>query len=342
MPIIAPFNQPHYCPVLKKPVSKKLAISVASCVLALHVLTVAGLLHLPAMAVMPPKQTPPLAISFVTPPVKYLAKPFNPPRVKAVATQPTTVKTKETATEETETKPLKAKTSEPKPVKPTLTPTADKPKAVENTMAKAHLPPMENKTTPHTDLLPSNPPSVIQTKPLATTDDSSHRPSTTKATKLTTATTPLTPPSQPDSTMTTNNDSNVAHKPTTEPTANTQSEPKKAEPKQPETQPKLSQSKPSNEPVKFGNGDAQWLSRPDTQLAEDLSEMIAEENLSRVGVRVNVSPAGSITQVVITQSSGNRQVDNAIVQRIKTAKLKPFIRGGVAVAGVGYLTIHLN
>ena len=95
-------------------------------------------------------------------------------------------------------------------------------------------------------------------------------------------------------------------------------------------------------PVSFGNGEARWRTRPNTRLPENLARLIEEENLSHLGVRLTVSAAGNVTAVTITQSSGNRLIDNTIRQRLQSAKLQPFIRNGVAVAGIGNLTINLR
>ena len=114
-------------------------------------------------------------------------------------------------------------------------------------------------------------------------------------------------------------------------------------------QEKLAQEKLAQEraaaqttPVSFGNGEARWRSRPNTRLPENLARLIEEENLSHLGVRLTVSAAGNVTAVTITQSSGNRLIDNTIRQRLQSAKLQPFIRNGVAVAGIGNLTINLR
>ena len=108
---------------------------------------------------------------------------------------------------------------------------------------------------------------------------------------------------------------------------------------------KLAQAKKTAEntqPVSFGNGDADWRSKPNLNFTGYLARIIQKENLSSIGVKLNVSASGSVTSVTITRSSGNSQVDNAVRQRLLSAKLKPFIRNGVAVAGVGNLTINLH
>lgn len=98
----------------------------------------------------------------------------------------------------------------------------------------------------------------------------------------------------------------------------------------------------NSEPVSFGNGDADWRSKPNLNFSGNLARIILDENLTSIGVRLNVSSSGSVTAVSITRSSGNSQVDNAVKQRLFSAKLKPFVRNGVAVAGVGNLTVNLN
>ena len=109
-----------------------------------------------------------------------------------------------------------------------------------------------------------------------------------------------------------------------------------------------SQAKPAEqaaqtaEPVSFGNGDATWKTKPNLNLSGTLARIVTEENLSSIGVRLNVNSSGNITAVSIIRSSGNSQIDNAVRQRLQSAKLKPFTRNGIAVAGVGNLTINLH
>lgn len=98
----------------------------------------------------------------------------------------------------------------------------------------------------------------------------------------------------------------------------------------------------SNQPVNFGASDAKWKTRPNTNLPGNLKHIVIDENISSISVRLNVSANGSVTSVAITQSSGNRQIDNFIKQRLQSAKFYPFTRNGVAVAGVGNLTIIID
>ena len=102
------------------------------------------------------------------------------------------------------------------------------------------------------------------------------------------------------------------------------------------------QAAKDSEPVSFGNGDAAWRSKPNLNFSGNLARIIQSEHLTSIGVRLNVSSSGSVTSVAITRSSGNGLVDNAVRQRLLSAKLKPFTRNGMAVPGVGNLTVNLN
>lgn len=98
----------------------------------------------------------------------------------------------------------------------------------------------------------------------------------------------------------------------------------------------------NNEPISFGNGDAAWKTKPNLNFSGNLARIIEVQNLSNIEVQLHVNDNGQITSVIITRSSGNAQVDSAVLQRLRSAKLKPFIRNGVAVGGIGNLTIKLN
>lgn len=98
----------------------------------------------------------------------------------------------------------------------------------------------------------------------------------------------------------------------------------------------------NNESIKFGNGDAAWKTKPNLNFSGNLARIIEVQNLSNMKVQLHINDKGQINSVMITRSSGNAQVDSSVSQRLRSAKLKPFIRDGVAVSGIGNLTIQLN
>lgn len=98
----------------------------------------------------------------------------------------------------------------------------------------------------------------------------------------------------------------------------------------------------NNESINFGNGDAIWKTKPNLNFSGNLARIIEVQNLSNMKVQLHINDKGQINSVMITRSSGNAQVDSAVSQRLRSAKLKPFIRNGVAVSGIGNLTIQLN
>lgn len=121
-----------------------------------------------------------------------------------------------------------------------------------------------------------------------------------------------------------------------------QAEQERLEKQQAEKAAQAKKAADNNQPVQFGNGDAAWRSKPNLSFSGNLARIINEEHLNSLSVRLNVNSSGNITSVVIIRSSGNSQVDNAVKQRLFSAKLKPFIRNGVAVDGIGNLTVNLN
>ena len=98
----------------------------------------------------------------------------------------------------------------------------------------------------------------------------------------------------------------------------------------------------NQQPVSFSGREARWKSRPNTQLPPNLIRILNQQNLTQIGVRLNVSAKGKVIAVNITQSSGNSQIDSIMRQRLLSGRLYPFMRDGVPVAGIGNLTINLQ
>ncbi|MFB2537726.1 MULTISPECIES: energy transducer TonB [unclassified Acinetobacter] len=99
---------------------------------------------------------------------------------------------------------------------------------------------------------------------------------------------------------------------------------------------------PDKTPISFTQSDIQWRSAPSTKLNGALAEIANSENLNPIQMTLDVDENGRVTQVKITKSSGNRQIDNEMRNRVLNSKITPFIRQGIAVAGHGYLTINPN
>lgn len=84
-------------------------------------------------------------------------------------------------------------------------------------------------------------------------------------------------------------------------------------------------------PVSLGSGEASWRREPNLRFLERQRETL-KENIS-VTAAITVDEKGNITNASISPSTGNRKIDIKIEKAIKKAKLKPFIRNGVAVRG---------
>ena len=95
-------------------------------------------------------------------------------------------------------------------------------------------------------------------------------------------------------------------------------------------------------PITFGNADASWQKRPNTQLPPNLSRIVTLKQLSSLQVKLNVNAQGGVERCRITQTSGDSEVDKFICQQVQKAKLYPRKANGVTVPSIGNLTIALT
>lgn len=95
-------------------------------------------------------------------------------------------------------------------------------------------------------------------------------------------------------------------------------------------------------PNTFGNADASWQKRPNTQLPPNLSRIVTLKQLSSLQVKLNVNAKGDVEKCRITQTSGDQAVDKFICQQVQKAKLYPKKANGVTVPSIGNLTIALT
>ena len=102
-----------------------------------------------------------------------------------------------------------------------------------------------------------------------------------------------------------------------------------------------SSSKPAT-PITFGNADASWQKKPNTQLPPNLSRIVTLKQLSSLQVKLNVNAQGDVERCRITQTSGDQEVDKFICQQVQKAKLYPKKTNGVTVPSIGNLTIALT
>lgn len=94
-------------------------------------------------------------------------------------------------------------------------------------------------------------------------------------------------------------------------------------------------------PITFGNADASWQKRPNTQLPPNLSRIVTLKQLSSLQVKLNVNAQGGVEKCRIKQTSGDPEVDKFICQQVQKAKLYPRKANGVTVPSIGNLTIAL-
>nr|WP_309595720.1 energy transducer TonB [Moraxella osloensis] len=102
-----------------------------------------------------------------------------------------------------------------------------------------------------------------------------------------------------------------------------------------------SSAKPAT-PITFGNADASWQKKPNTQLPPNLSRIVTLKQLSSLQVKLNVNAKGDVEKCRITQTSGDSEVDKFICQQVQKAKLYPKKVNGVTVPSIGNLTIALT
>ena len=95
-------------------------------------------------------------------------------------------------------------------------------------------------------------------------------------------------------------------------------------------------------PITFGNADASWQKKPNTQLPPNLSRIVTLKQLSSLQVKLNVNAKGDVEKCRITQTSGDPEVDKFICQQVQKAKLYPKKTNGVTVPSIGNLTIALT
>lgn len=102
-----------------------------------------------------------------------------------------------------------------------------------------------------------------------------------------------------------------------------------------------SSAKPAT-PITFGNADASWQKKPNTQLPPNLSRIVTLKQLSSLQVKLNVNAQGDVEKCRITQTSGDPEVDKFICQQVQKAKLYPKKTNGITVPSIGNLTIALT
>lgn len=95
-------------------------------------------------------------------------------------------------------------------------------------------------------------------------------------------------------------------------------------------------------PITFGNADASWQKRPNTQLPPNLSRIVTLKQLSSLQVKLSVNAQGGVEKCRITQTSGDQEVDKFICQQVQKARLYSRKANGVTVPSIGNLTIALT
>lgn len=88
----------------------------------------------------------------------------------------------------------------------------------------------------------------------------------------------------------------------------------------------------TDEPVRFGEGDASWSRNPRVSFPD--SVMARAGQTFTVWLKLVVDKQGSIQNVTLAKSSGNIAIDRAAQQQIRTGKFHPFEQQGQPVQGI--------
>ena len=294
--------------------SPKLKLATIAVVVGLHVLTAVALASVktPEMKVEPEKVTPPIEIELITPP------PPPPP----VEIEEIKIEEKPKPVEKLDTK-LKAK--------PVTAPVVKKSKkSVKD--PSINKPPVESPSN-------NNPPDELPPESTNNTTDSSQQKNLGGVVDNSTTTVVQV-------------ETNLGKKPTIDTSANnntgSNSPSSTGAGKQntggnnggnrKETTPAVDTG-----PVSLGVGEASWRSGGEPRLGFLANERsLIEKGSISVTAAITVDEKGNITNASISPSTGNRKIDIKIERAIKKAKLKPFIRNGVAVRGTVSLPIRYD
>lgn len=89
----------------------------------------------------------------------------------------------------------------------------------------------------------------------------------------------------------------------------------------------------SNKPVNFTANSASWASTPNFNFPSRAERGASSGDTFTVVLLMLVNKQGSIENVSISRSSGNREIDRAAKQQVKQGRFKPFMEGGIARVG---------
>ena len=89
----------------------------------------------------------------------------------------------------------------------------------------------------------------------------------------------------------------------------------------------------------FSMSHASWKSRPNLQVPRAVLSRSIAGSYTLV-IKLLVDTEGNITHTQLSQSSGDRRLDNYALDAFKKAKLHPFMIHGTAVNGVAYVPVQ--
>ncbi len=89
----------------------------------------------------------------------------------------------------------------------------------------------------------------------------------------------------------------------------------------------------NNTPISFSESQARWKEAPRLIVPPRVLRRSNPGDVYNVTLELIVDKQGNITDIKISNSSNNRDIDNAAIRQVKQGKLHPFKQNGVPVAG---------
>lgn len=239
------------------------------------------------------KKTPPIEVKFVQPPKELPPPPPPPPKPKPEQKKP----------EPKKPEPKKVEPKKPEPKK-------EPPKVVEKPKPKPEPP------------KPKTPPPPAQ-KVIASQKPAVSKPDTPTVTKREVVKdfkpAPVQDPNQTVKTPPKVVDPKPAPEPTPEPVKKPAPEPTPEPPK-----PKVD----TTTPRQVSSSAIAWKRTPKPSLPPQMMEKVKGQSAK---VKVTTDAKGRVVNVVITDSSGDAEVDKKIIQAARSGSIKPYTENGVAV-----------
>lgn len=91
-------------------------------------------------------------------------------------------------------------------------------------------------------------------------------------------------------------------------------------------------------PVNFSESSASWLKRPKISIQDEGEP----GDVLTILLKLTVDKQGSITNVALAKSSGNKKIDRLVQRQVRSGKFKPFMQNGEPVVGIVTLPFEIT